>query len=126
MGMLTVHASPGCHPQLHLSTADVKGNSAGLLTPPQLTLSFAPQNNPKHSKTTCVRGPKGNAEAKNEKRKPPPLKAGGEVVTPNATKPEMVATNSNAEGPLARPTILTRQQQKEAGTPLMEGMDFNK
>ena len=73
-----------------------------------------------------MRGPKGNAEAKNEKRKPPPLKAGGEVVTPNATKPEMVATNSNAEGPLARPTILTRQQQKEAGTPLMEGIDFNK
>ena len=65
-------------------------------------------------------------EVKSEERRPATLKAGGEVVTPNATKPEMVATNSNAEGPLATPTILTRQQQKEAGTPLMEGIDFNK
>jgi hypothetical protein len=73
-----------------------------------------------------VRGPKGNTKAKSKKRKPSPLKAGGEVVTPNPTKPEMMVTNGNAEGPPATPIVLKRKQQKEAGTLLMEGMDFNK
>ena len=111
--------------------AQVKGDSARLRTPLQPIISLAPQNNSKHPKTTYLRGPKGNAEAENEKRKPSPLKAGGEAVTPNVPKLKRVGTNDSAEDPPTTPTILTRQQQKEAGTPLMEGKqsidwDFNK
>ena len=94
-----------CGPRLPPATTSVgktEGNSVELLTP-QPALSFTTQDNSKHPNITFVRG-----------------------ITPNTTKPKLMATDDNAEGPPVTPTIQSRRQQKEAGTPFMEGMDFNK